>query len=316
MQPACASGPCLIDTGDTRVSGEAIYASGSLYAALGTNGTGDGAGASHFLWFQIRPVLNDNDPQCAGNFLNQCPQIVSASILNEVCWACATGQGDNGTGATFYPEVQPDPEGNVLVVFNYSEDATFPSSAYATNRATEALGVMHDSGFFLQNGLAMYQILDTNGINRWGDEQYVVVSDNHWRCSVFDRGDEVQRHGRIHHRKFDRPARIDSAHQSSKNVGRFFGALAFSLFASVGLFRLMPGHLPLLNWTHAIVLGLLLGFAAVIGYLAESIIKRSTGVKDSGNMLPGIGGALDLVDSLLFTAPLLFFYLRLIVHVP
>ena len=55
-----------------------------------------------------------------------------------------------------------------------------------------------------------------------------------------------------------------------------------------------------------------LGFAAVIGDLAESIVKRSTGVKDSGNFLPGIGGALDLVDSLLFTAPLLFFYLRLV----
>ena len=96
----------------------------------------------------------------------------------------------------------------------------------------------------------------------------------------------------------------------------FFGALAFSLFASLALFRLMPGHLSLLNWTHAIVLGLLLGFAAVIGDLAESIIKRSTGVKDSGNMLPGIGGALDLIDSLLFTAPLLFFYLRLVIRVP
>jgi phosphatidate cytidylyltransferase len=96
----------------------------------------------------------------------------------------------------------------------------------------------------------------------------------------------------------------------------FFGALAFSLFASLALFRLMPGHLPVLNWTHAIVLGLLLGFAAVIGDLAESIVKRSTGVKDSGNMLPGIGGALDLVDSLLFTAPLLFFYLRLVIRVP
>jgi phosphatidate cytidylyltransferase len=96
----------------------------------------------------------------------------------------------------------------------------------------------------------------------------------------------------------------------------FFGALAFSLFASLALFRLMPGHLSVLNWTHAIVLGLLLGFAAVIGDLAESIIKRSTGVKDSGNMLPGIGGALDLIDSLLFTAPLLFFYLRLVIRVP
>ena len=96
----------------------------------------------------------------------------------------------------------------------------------------------------------------------------------------------------------------------------FFGALAFSLLASVGLFALMPGHLSVLTWTHSVVLGLLLGFAAVIGDLAESIVKRSTGVKDSGNMLPGIGGALDLVDSLLFTAPLLFFYLRLVVRVP
>ncbi|MDP9254804.1 MAG: phosphatidate cytidylyltransferase [Verrucomicrobiota bacterium] len=96
----------------------------------------------------------------------------------------------------------------------------------------------------------------------------------------------------------------------------FAGALAFSLLASWGLFSLMPGHLAVLNWTHATILGLLLGFAAVIGDLAESIIKRSTGVKDSGNMLPGIGGALDLIDSLLFTAPLLFFYLRLVIRVP
>ena len=96
----------------------------------------------------------------------------------------------------------------------------------------------------------------------------------------------------------------------------FFGALAFSLLASVGLFKLMPTQLSVLTLAHSIVLGLLLGFAAVIGDLAESIIKRSTGTKDSGNMLPGIGGALDLVDSLLFTAPLLFFYLRLVIRVP
>jgi phosphatidate cytidylyltransferase len=94
----------------------------------------------------------------------------------------------------------------------------------------------------------------------------------------------------------------------------FFGALGLSLLASLGLFALMPGHLSMLTWTHATVLGLLLGFAAVIGDLAESIIKRSTGVKDSGSFLPGIGGALDLVDSLLFTAPLLFFYLRLVIR--
>jgi phosphatidate cytidylyltransferase len=105
-------------------------------------------------------------------------------------------------------------------------------------------------------------------------------------------------------------------HISAKKTWEgFFGALGFALFCSLGLYKLMPGHLSALTWTHATILGLLLGFAAVIGDFAESIIKRSTGVKDSGNLLPGIGGALDLLDSLLFPAPLLFFYLRLVIHV-
>ena len=107
-----------------------------------------------------------------------------------------------------------------------------------------------------------------------------------------------------------------SPHISAKKTWEgFFGALALALFCSLALFKLMPGHLSALTWTHATVLGLLLGFAAVIGDLAESIVKRSTGVKDSGSLLPGIGGALDLIDSLLFTAPLLFFYLRLVIRV-
>ena len=95
----------------------------------------------------------------------------------------------------------------------------------------------------------------------------------------------------------------------------FFGALAFSLMGSYAMIWLMPKQLWLINNWHGAVLGLLLGFAAIIGDLAESIVKRSCGVKDSGKMLPGIGGALDLIDSLLFTAPLLFFYMRLVLKV-
>ncbi len=95
----------------------------------------------------------------------------------------------------------------------------------------------------------------------------------------------------------------------------FFGALAFSTGGACGLLALMPEKLAYLSQKDAIALGLLLGFAAIIGDLAESIVKRSADVKDSGKFLPGIGGALDLIDSILFTAPLLFFYLRFVVRV-
>jgi phosphatidate cytidylyltransferase len=91
----------------------------------------------------------------------------------------------------------------------------------------------------------------------------------------------------------------------------FFGALGHSLLTSLILVRLFPKQLSLIGSTSsAVLLGLGLGFAAVLGDLAESLVKRSTHIKDSGHFLPGIGGALDLVDSLLFTAPLLYLYLR------
>lgn len=91
----------------------------------------------------------------------------------------------------------------------------------------------------------------------------------------------------------------------------FFGALLHSILTSFLLVRFFPSQLSLIgSTTSALVLGLVLGFVAVLGDLAESVLKRSTHTKDSGHFLPGIGGALDLIDSLLFTAPLLYLYLR------
>ena len=69
-----------------------------------------------------------------------------------------------------------------------------------------------------------------------------------------------------------------------------------------------------MKMSHTIVLGLLLGCAAVIGDLAESLVKREAGVKDSSTILPGHGGCLDMMDSLLFTAPLLYVYMRLVLR--
>ena len=93
------------------------------------------------------------------------------------------------------------------------------------------------------------------------------------------------------------------------------GGIVFAMGSSVLCVKWMPGTLGAVGLTlpHALILGLLLGAAAVVGDLAESLIKREAGVKDSGTILPGHGGALDLVDSLLFTAPLLYVYLRLFV---
>lgn len=90
----------------------------------------------------------------------------------------------------------------------------------------------------------------------------------------------------------------------------FIGANIIALGAGCGLYALMPEQLAVLGgWLHVVVLGVLLPLLAVVGDLAESVIKRSLNIKDSGGFLPGIGGALDLIDSLCFTAPVAYFYL-------
>lgn len=101
----------------------------------------------------------------------------------------------------------------------------------------------------------------------------------------------------------------------SKTWEGFAGALITSLIAALGLYALMPRRLSAFRFDDVVVLGLLLGFVAVIGDLAESIVKRGANTKDSSRLLPGIGGTLDLIDSLLFTSPILFFYMRLVLGV-
>jgi len=91
----------------------------------------------------------------------------------------------------------------------------------------------------------------------------------------------------------------------------FGGALLFSQLAGCGMFAAFPNELSMLHsWNHVLALGFLLALLAVVGDLAESVLKRALDAKDSGRLLPGIGGALDLIDSICFTAPALYFYLK------
>jgi len=90
----------------------------------------------------------------------------------------------------------------------------------------------------------------------------------------------------------------------------FGGAIAVSTAASLVFTHFFGAKMPGMNWKHAIVLGVVLSISAVIGDLIESLFKREAGVKDSGRLFPGIGGILDLLDSLLFNAPIMYLYLR------
>ena len=96
----------------------------------------------------------------------------------------------------------------------------------------------------------------------------------------------------------------------------FFGAILVSTGASLAFVHFFGAKMVGMNYLHAIVLGVVLSVTAVIGDLIESLFKREAGVKDSGALFPGIGGILDLLDSLLFNAPIMYLYLRHIITHP
>lgn len=91
------------------------------------------------------------------------------------------------------------------------------------------------------------------------------------------------------------------------------GAIGGFLASAVGYAFFAQWFLPFIPLHHAVVLGSLIGITGQIGDLAESLLKRSAGIKDSSNLIPGHGGFLDRFDSILFAAPTTYIYLLLFI---
>jgi len=88
--------------------------------------------------------------------------------------------------------------------------------------------------------------------------------------------------------------------------------LAGALVASAGMaLACRVWFMPPLGAGEAVGIALLLAVVGTIGDLVESLFKRAAGIKDSGSIIPGHGGILDRMDSMLFAAPILYYYLRM-----
>lgn len=90
-----------------------------------------------------------------------------------------------------------------------------------------------------------------------------------------------------------------------KTRAGFVGAL---VGASVGAALASLVYLPKLPLAHALPLGLFAGAVGQLGDLVESLLKRSTGIKDSGGIVPGHGGMLDRIDALIVVSPIVYLY--------
>ena len=86
-------------------------------------------------------------------------------------------------------------------------------------------------------------------------------------------------------------------------IGGGTGAILVSLIFTLPT----PLHLPL-NFWQAILAGLLVSIFGQVGDLVKSLFKRNMGAKDSGKLLPGHGGVLDRLDSVLFTGVVVYYY--------
>jgi phosphatidate cytidylyltransferase len=91
-------------------------------------------------------------------------------------------------------------------------------------------------------------------------------------------------------------------------AGGIFASLFVTILSGILYPQIFSGPLYIM-----VLLGLTAGCTTILGDLVESGIKRSSGVKDSGSVIMGRGGLLDSIDSLLLTAPVFYYFMKLTV---
>lgn len=137
-------------------------------------------------------------------------------------------------------------------------------------------------------------------IDRWGGWTVVVLFASIWACdsAAYFAGRGIGRH-----KLFERVS--PSKTWEGAIAGLLFAVATFLLGRALLLSYLTPAQ--------AVICGMIVGLFGQLGDLAESLLKRDAGVKDSSTLIPGHGGVLDRFDSLMYVSPLFYFYLDFVV---
>ncbi|HEY4815046.1 MAG TPA: hypothetical protein VIH58_10240 [Chthoniobacterales bacterium] len=145
--PNCkaGSGPC-VDTDYTFISGQVKYHAGELFGSFNT-GVAVNPAVAGPIWFDVHPVTNNNG------------QLTAVEERQEDCFLCG---GWASNGSAYYASLQPDQENNVLMVFDFSNDANYPGTVYTSRRVTYGDSLMDGAGTYMEDG--------SGGVSgRWGD---------------------------------------------------------------------------------------------------------------------------------------------------
>jgi phosphatidate cytidylyltransferase len=169
-------------------------------------------------------------------------------------------------------------------------------------RLTEVLAFASSSTFsFLYPGLFLSWVVRLSGLEE------PTLSILLFLCLVFGNDMSAYFAGSL----WGKSTRLNLPVSPQKSAVGFAAGLVGSLIV-MGLFLLLTPGFPRFGLALDATLALATGVMVILGDLLESGLKRSAGVKDSGIVIPGRGGMLDSVDSMLFTAPLFFYFFMLV----